>query len=386
MKQIRKVKSVTPVCARVVDTLVSTSKTDALSANMGKELNDKIDNLELTGGSGAGGEVMPIGTMIPYGSATDIPVNWRICDGSEVSRTTYSKLFRVIGTSYGEGDGETTFNLPDKRGKVSVGLDTLQDEFNAIGKKGGKKEVTLKVEELPTHNHTFVRSRLYFAEEAGPNALGATSNASNSANTITGNTGGNQPHTNLQPYEVDVWIIKVENIVSSLEETTGTIIDNLTSTSTTDALSANMGREINERLNELSNGNGKKYYEKILESEFSFGASASAMCGGDLYLDLPRGRYLIQCATNIETTGSGTPHLRFALSFDGGKTLINGCRAYRIGSQMCKEKFEFILNLEEDKTVYFVHSYGYTGTNTNGVLKMSGNVFEDTPYIKAYEF
>lgn len=384
MKQIRKTKSVTPVCARVVDTLFSTSTTDALSANMGKELNDKIDNLELTGGSGTGGEVMPIGTMIPYVSDKDIPSNWRICDGSEVSRSTYSKLFRIIGTSYGEGDGETTFNLPNKQGRVSVGLDTLQTDFNTIGKTGGKKEVALTVDEMPIHSHEFTRSRLYFAETAGPNALGATNNASNSAQTRTLNEGGNQPHTNLQPYEVDVWIIKVDNIVSSLEETTGTIIDNLTSTSTTDALSANMGRELNQKMDNLFNS--KRYYEKVLESEFSFGASASAMCAGNLHLDLPRGRYLIQCATNIETTGNGTPHLRFGLSFDGGQTLIDGCRVYRIGSQMCKEKFEFILNIEEDKTVYFIHSYGYTGTNTNGVLKMSGNYFEDTPYIKAYEF
>lgn len=384
MKQIRKVKSVSPVCARVIDTLTSTSTTDALSANMGKELNDKIDNLELTGGSGTGGEVLPIGTMIPFGSAENVPANWRICDGSEVSRSTYSKLFRIIGTSYGEGDGETTFNLPNKQGRVSVGLDTLQTDFNTIGKKGGKKEVALTVDEMPIHSHEFTRSRLFFSETAGPNALGATNNASNSADTTTKSTGGNQPHTNLQPYEVDVWIIKVENIVSSLEETTGTIIDNLTSTSSTDALSANMGRELNQKIDNAFNN--KKHYEKVLESEFSFGSSASAMCGGDLYLDLPRGRYLIQCATNIETTGNGTPHLRFGLSFDGGKTLIEGCRVYRIGSQVCKEKFEFILNLEEDKTVYFIHSYGYTGTNTNGVLKMSGNYFEDTPYIKAYEF
>lgn len=248
MKQIRKVKSVTPVCASVIDNLVSSSTTDALSANMGRELNDKIDNLELTGGSGTGGEVLPIGTMIPFGSATDIPANWRICDGSEISRTAYSKLFKVIGTAYGEGDGETTFNLPDKRGKVSVGLDELQDEFNTIGKKGGKKEVALTVDEMPTHSHSFVRSRLFFAEEAQNNALGATSNASNCVTSTTASTGGNQAHENLQPYEVDVWIIKVDNLVSNLETTEGTIIDNLTSTSSTDALSANMGRELNNRI------------------------------------------------------------------------------------------------------------------------------------------
>lgn len=216
--------------------------------------------LSATGGSGENtgetiGEVLPIGTMVPYASANNVPPNWRICDGSEVSRTTYSKLFNVIGTSYGEGDGETTFNLPNKRGRVSVGLDLDQEEFNEIGKKGGKKKVVLTIDEMPIHSHEFTRSRLYFAEEAGPNALGATSNASNSAQTRTLNEGGNKAHDNIQPYEVDVWIIKVSNVVGVLENENANVIDNLTSTSTTDVLSANMGREISERLQTLENAN-----------------------------------------------------------------------------------------------------------------------------------
>lgn len=161
-----------------------------------------INGARIGGGEFAtGGESLPIGSMIPFGSDTNIPSNWRICDGSEVSRDTYADLFNVIGTSYGEGDGETTFNLPNKQGRISVGLDTEQEEFNTIGLKGG-----------------------------------------------------DNPHNNLQPYEVDVWIIKVSNLVSSLDETTGSIIDNLTSTSTTDALSANMGKELNDKISKLGLG------------------------------------------------------------------------------------------------------------------------------------
>ena len=194
------------------------------------------------------GEVLPIGTMIPFGSNKNIPSNWRICDGSEVSRTTYADLFNVIGTSYGEGDGETTFNLPDKRGRVSVGYDIEQTQFNEIGKKDGEKKVALTIDEMPSHNHNFIRSRLYFAEEALANALGATSNASTSANATTQNTGGGQAHNNLQPYEVDVWIIKTSNAIGNIEKVDGTIIDNLSSTSSTDGLSANMGRELNNKI------------------------------------------------------------------------------------------------------------------------------------------
>lgn len=194
-----------------------------------------------------GGEALPIGSMIPYGSQNNVPSNWKICDGSEVSRTTYADLFNVIGTSYGAGDGSTTFNLPNKRGRVSVGLDSSQTEFSTIGKKGGEKTHQLKVEELPSHGHTVkgtVGSGGYtegvsFGNSANP---GYTSWVGMSA------VGGNNAHNNLQPYEVDVWIIKVSNLVGSLENKNANIIDNLTSTSTTDALSANMGKELNEKI------------------------------------------------------------------------------------------------------------------------------------------
>lgn len=197
-----------------------------------------------------GGESLPIGSMIPYGSQNNIPSNWKICDGSAISRTDYAELFNVIGTSYGEGDGSTTFNLPNKKGRISVGLDSSQTEFNTIGKKGGEKTHQLNVEELPSHSHTVkgtVGSGGYvegvsFGNSANP---GYTSGVSMSA------VGGNQPHNNLQPYEVDVWIIKVSNLVSSLNTENANVIDNLTSTSATDALSANMGKELNEKITDI---------------------------------------------------------------------------------------------------------------------------------------
>ena len=62
-------------------------------------------------------DTLPIGSIVPYGS-NDIPANWLLCDGRAVSRTTYANLFSVIGTNFGEGDGTTTFNLPDFRSRV----------------------------------------------------------------------------------------------------------------------------------------------------------------------------------------------------------------------------------------------------------------------------
>ena len=63
----------------------------------------------------------PIGSILPYGGAT-APSGWMICDGTAISRTTYSELFAVIGTSFGAGDGSTTFNLPDLREATTKGV------------------------------------------------------------------------------------------------------------------------------------------------------------------------------------------------------------------------------------------------------------------------
>lgn len=75
------------------------------------------------GGGGTGGTV-PIGAMFPYGGAT-APSGYLLCYGQAVSRTTYAGLFAITGTAYGSGDGTTTFNLPDKRGRTSIGVDNM---------------------------------------------------------------------------------------------------------------------------------------------------------------------------------------------------------------------------------------------------------------------
>ena len=200
-----------------------------------------------------GGESLPIGSMIPFGSQENIPSNWKICDGSAISRETYAELFDVIGTSYGAGDGSTTFNLPDKRGRVSVGLDSNQTEFDTIGKKGGEKTHQLTINEMPSHDHRltpFVDIRQGDGQtNANSGSLGThLGGYVSKPNAAVSPTGGNQPHNNLQPYEVDIWIIKVSNLVSSLESKNANVIDNLTSASATDALSANMGKELNEKI------------------------------------------------------------------------------------------------------------------------------------------
>ena len=97
---------------------------------------------------------MPVGTVVPFAGSSSPDSSWLVCDGSAVSRTTYSALFALIGTTYGAGDGSSTFNTPNLGGRVPVGLDSGQSEFDSLGETGGSKTHTLTTAEMPSHTHT----------------------------------------------------------------------------------------------------------------------------------------------------------------------------------------------------------------------------------------
>jgi microcystin-dependent protein len=92
--------------------------------------------------------------VINMWATTTAPTTWLLCDGAAVSRTTYAALFAVISTTYGAGDGSTTFNLPSLKGKVPVGRDSADAAFNTMGLSGGAKTHTLDTSEMPVHTHT----------------------------------------------------------------------------------------------------------------------------------------------------------------------------------------------------------------------------------------
>lgn len=97
-----------------------------------------------------GGEAHPVGALLSYaGSAA--PVGWLLCDGAAVSRATYAALFAVLGTTYGAGDGSTTFNVPDLRNRVAVGSGSTYTRAQT----GGAATVTLSSASLPSHSHSF---------------------------------------------------------------------------------------------------------------------------------------------------------------------------------------------------------------------------------------
>lgn len=148
--------------------------------------------------------IIPTGLITPFGGAS-APDGFLLCDGAAVSRTTYADLFAVVGTNYGVGDGSSTFNLPNLKGRVPVGLDTGQTEFNTLGKSGGLKAVTLTVDQIPSHSHVTIVSR-DVSPGSGlktPWGDGSPSNARN-----TSSTGGGLSHENMPPFQIANYVIK----------------------------------------------------------------------------------------------------------------------------------------------------------------------------------
>lgn len=98
--------------------------------------------------------IMPIGAEAEYAGENDPSTTWMVEDGRAISRTTYAALFGIIATKYGAGDGSTTFNLPDTRGRISVGAGTGTGlTARALATITGKEKVKLAVAEIPSHNH-----------------------------------------------------------------------------------------------------------------------------------------------------------------------------------------------------------------------------------------
>lgn len=191
----------------------------------------------------AGGDTLPIGAVMEWNSDI-IPVNWLLCDGQAVSRTDYSKLFEVLGTRYGEGDGSTTFNLPNRKGNIAVGKDENDTDFNTLGKTGGEKEHKLTVQEMPNHNHKINNSTSMYALEAGNGNQEFGTGASLSKEITVNSAGEDQPHNNLQPYVVSNFIIKVKQSAGII----ATVVDNLESESKIDALSVRQGKKLADRI------------------------------------------------------------------------------------------------------------------------------------------
>jgi microcystin-dependent protein len=154
-----------------------------------------------------GGTAVPAGALFPYGGSS-APSGYLLCDGAAVSRATYAALFAVVGTAFGAGDGSTTFNLPDMRGRIPLGEDDMggtpanrvtDAQADTVGGFLGAETHVLLTAEMPAHTHAATVITGSGILDAGGN-YGTTS--------ATGSTGGGGAHNNLQPCLTVKYIVK----------------------------------------------------------------------------------------------------------------------------------------------------------------------------------
>ena len=147
----------------------------------------------------------PAGMMKDFGGGT-APEGHLACDATAVSRTTYASLFNEIGTTWGVGDGSTTFNLPDSRRRTAVGSggSGTATLANSVGSTGGAETHTLTEAEMPSHTHA-TNSVTGIANAGGVGLGGGVSAATVTSNS---NTGGGGAHNNVQPSYVVTKVIK----------------------------------------------------------------------------------------------------------------------------------------------------------------------------------
>lgn len=173
-----------------------------------------------------------IGMIVMFGG-NFAPRGWALCNGQLLAISQNSALFSILGTTYG-GDGRTTFGLPDLRSRVPMHAGQGPGLSNRrLGERGGVQDVTLTANQLPSHTHVASGTQQVQnapgdssnptgripAELVRENAYGAGPTnadlAAGSVDVTVQNTGGNQPHTNLQPYQVVNFIIALQGIFPS---------------------------------------------------------------------------------------------------------------------------------------------------------------------------
>jgi len=148
------------------------------------------------------------------------PSGWMFCDGALLPISEFETLFNLIGTTYG-GDGQSTFALPDLRGRIPL----HQGNGFTLAETGGVETVTLTVAQIPAHSHPFLGSSdIANSPNPGANVVARSGQVNIFLNSnpsvamsprFLGSVGGSQPHTNFQPYLCINYIISLFGIFPS---------------------------------------------------------------------------------------------------------------------------------------------------------------------------
>ena|SRR5205085_3424021 len=154
------------------------------------------------------------------------PAGWMFCDGTQLPISQNETLFQLIGTTYG-GDGQSTFNLPDLRGRVPVhqGTDPGTGTNFTMGELAGVESVTLTTQQMPQHNHALMATTTagtqanpggnLLANSQGPQPFLQEGPDGQLNNQAIQPAGGSQPHENMQPYLGINYIISLFGIFPS---------------------------------------------------------------------------------------------------------------------------------------------------------------------------
>jgi microcystin-dependent protein len=150
------------------------------------------------------------------------PVSWAICNGALQSIAENSTLFNLIGTTYG-GDGQSTFALPNLQSRIPIHQGNNGVSTYVIGSQGGVETVTITLNQFPAHTHALQGSATAGSSgDPANNVLGSGSAYASGTPAVSMNNasigfsgGGNQPHSNLQPFVVMNWIIALFGVYPS---------------------------------------------------------------------------------------------------------------------------------------------------------------------------
>lgn len=147
------------------------------------------------------------------------PNGWAFCNGQQLPISENETLFQLIGTTYG-GDGEETFNLPDLRGRLPMHKGNVH---NNLGEMGGVEQVTLTIQQIPSHTHPFLATNDFAQQSLGTGLVPARSTQADPFQSDQSDPGaivamapqsispigGSQPHENMQPYLCINYIISL---------------------------------------------------------------------------------------------------------------------------------------------------------------------------------